>query len=68
MSTTPELTIRDARPDEFFALGRLLVDVYSRLEGFPTPAAQPGYLSSAAASGRGKNIAAPAAGRNRNPA
>jgi len=41
MSTTP--TIRDIRPDEFHALGQLMVDVYSRLEGFPTPQEQPRY-------------------------
>lgn len=39
----PALTIRDLRPDESDALGRLLVDAYSRLEGFPTPAEQPKY-------------------------
>jgi GNAT superfamily N-acetyltransferase len=38
-----ELTIRDARTDEFTAIGRLLVEVYSRLTGFPTPAEQPQY-------------------------
>jgi ribosomal protein S18 acetylase RimI-like enzyme len=52
MSTRPELTIRDARPDEFAALGRLLVEVYSRLEGFPTPAEQPGYYEMLANIGR----------------
>lgn len=52
MSTTSVLTIRDARRDEFFALGRLLVDVYSRLEGFPTPAEQPGYYEMLANIGR----------------
>lgn len=35
--------IRDLRPGEAPALGRLLVDVYSRLEGFPGPEEQPGY-------------------------
>lgn len=39
----PPLTIRDLRPDEFEALGRLMVEVYSHLEGFPTPAEQPRY-------------------------
>ena len=41
MST--DLTIRDARADEFTAIGRLLVEVYSSLAGFPTPAEQPPY-------------------------
>ncbi|WP_243303064.1 GNAT family N-acetyltransferase [Geothrix oryzisoli] len=35
--------IRDLHPDEFDALGRLMVEVYSGLEGFPTPVDQPGY-------------------------
>ncbi len=40
--TTP-LTIRDLRPEEFDALGQLMVEVYSHLDGFPTPEEQPGY-------------------------
>ena len=40
---TTDLTIRDARTDEFSAIGRLLVEVYSGLAGFPTPAEQPQY-------------------------
>lgn len=35
--------IRDVRADEARALGKLLVDVYSTLAGFPTPAEQPDY-------------------------
>jgi len=35
--------IRDIRPEEFAVLGRLLVDVYSTLEGFPSPTDQPRY-------------------------
>jgi GNAT superfamily N-acetyltransferase len=46
------LTIRDARPDELAALGSLLVDVYSRLEGFPTPVDQPAYYEMLANVGR----------------
>ena len=38
-----EVTIRDVRPDECRGLGRLLVAVYSSLEGFPTPVDQPHY-------------------------
>ena len=37
------VTVRDARPDEFGVLGKLLVGVYSSLDGFPTPAQQPHY-------------------------
>lgn len=37
------LTIRDLRRDEYDVLGRLLVQVYSGLEGFPTPEEQPRY-------------------------
>jgi ribosomal protein S18 acetylase RimI-like enzyme len=40
---TPTLSVRDAHPSEFDALGRLLVAVYSGLAGFPTPEEQPGY-------------------------
>jgi len=37
------LTIRDLQPGEYDALGRLMVQVYSGLEGFPTPIEQPHY-------------------------
>ncbi len=37
------IVVRDIRPEEFQALGQLLVGVYSGLEGFPTPAQQPRY-------------------------
>jgi ribosomal protein S18 acetylase RimI-like enzyme len=37
------MLIRDLRPSEFAALGQLMVDVYSKLDGFPTPAEQPRY-------------------------
>lgn len=40
-----ELTIRDLRPGESEALGRLLVEVYSALDGFPMPAEQPQYYA-----------------------
>ena len=36
-------TIRDIQPREHEALGRLMVRVYSSLEGFPTPEEQPRY-------------------------
>jgi ribosomal protein S18 acetylase RimI-like enzyme len=35
--------IREAKPDEFAQLGTLMVDVYARLEGFPTPDKIPDY-------------------------
>ena len=38
-----ELQIRDAANHEFKALGQLMVDVYSGLEGFVQPAEQPQY-------------------------
>lgn len=37
------LSIRDLRADESAALGRLMVEVYSRLEGFPRREEQPRY-------------------------
>jgi len=37
------LEIRDARPDEFGAIGRMMVAVYSALDGFPKPETQPDY-------------------------
>ncbi len=37
------MIIRDARQDEFGALGRLMVAVYSSLDGFPKPDEQPKY-------------------------
>ena len=37
--------IRNAHPDEFSALGQLMVKVYSQLEGFPKPSEQPAYYS-----------------------
>lgn len=37
------ITVRDILPGEFDALGTLMVEVYSGLEGFPTPAEQPRY-------------------------
>lgn len=38
-----DLILREARPDEHEALGRLLVAVYAGLKGFPTPEEQPRY-------------------------
>ncbi|QHL87774.1 GNAT family N-acetyltransferase [Nibribacter ruber] len=36
-------TIRPALPSEFTSLGQLMVQVYSQLDGFPTPSEQPAY-------------------------
>ncbi|MHA6249343.1 GNAT family N-acetyltransferase [Pontibacter sp. CAU 1760] len=41
--TQQELTIREARPDEFQQIGELMVNVYAQLEGFPKPDDQPNY-------------------------
>ena len=38
-----EYTIRNATPGEFDEIGRLMVLVYSQLEGFPKESEQPGY-------------------------
>ena len=48
----PPLTIRDLAASEAGALGRLLVDAYSGLEGFPTPTEQPAYYDMLANVGR----------------
>ena len=38
-------TIRNAHPEEFKAIGQLMVQVYSALEGFPSPEEQPDYYT-----------------------
>ncbi|MEE9207359.1 MAG: GNAT family N-acetyltransferase [Gemmatimonadota bacterium] len=43
MATT--LEIREIRRDEYEALGQLMINVYSTLEGFPSPDEQPGYYA-----------------------
>lgn len=40
---TSAIEIREVLPKEYEALGHLMVEVYSSLDGFPTPAEQPGY-------------------------
>lgn len=40
---TRSLYIREIRKDEFQTLGRLMVEVYSNLAGFPKPDEQPRY-------------------------
>lgn len=38
-----DIIIRNAQPSEFKNIGELLVRVYSKLQGFPSPQEQPGY-------------------------
>ena len=40
---TQEYTIRNAKPEEFEEIGKLMVQVYSQLEGFPNEQEQPNY-------------------------
>ena len=40
-----EYTIRNAKPDEFEEIGKLLVTVYSQLDGFPKHSEQPAYYN-----------------------
>jgi GNAT superfamily N-acetyltransferase len=49
------LTIRPARPEEYEALGRMLLSAYAALPGMPSPAEQPDYYAMLA------NVAARAA-------
>ncbi len=49
---TTNLHIREIRKDEFATLGQLMVDVYSRLDGFPTQDEQPGYYAMLSEIGR----------------
>jgi GNAT superfamily N-acetyltransferase len=41
--STPTYTIRNAQPAEFNDIGKLMVRVYSQLEGFPKEDEQPNY-------------------------
>lgn len=43
MNMEAGVTVRDIRAEEFAALGKLLVEVYSSLPGFPSPLEQPAY-------------------------
>lgn len=47
----PHYTIRNAEPREFAEIGKLMVEVYSQLDGFFKPAEQPGYYNMLAAVG-----------------
>jgi GNAT superfamily N-acetyltransferase len=49
--TRQPFTIRNAAPSEFEEIGRLMVSVYSQLEGFPKEAEQPDYFRALANAG-----------------
>ncbi|MCW3071249.1 MAG: family N-acetyltransferase [Bacteroidetes bacterium] len=38
-----QYTVRNAKPGEYKEIGKLMVEVYSQLEGFPKPSEQPAY-------------------------
>jgi GNAT superfamily N-acetyltransferase len=40
-----EYTVRNAMPSEFNAIGKLMVQAYAQLEGFPKPDEQPKYYT-----------------------
>jgi GNAT superfamily N-acetyltransferase len=42
------MLIRNALPTEFDALGKLMVDTYAQLDGFPKPSEQPKYYATLA--------------------
>ncbi len=44
-SSISALTIRPARPEEYEALGTMLVSAYAALPGMPSPAEQPDYYA-----------------------
>ena len=48
MSAVGTLAVREARPDEHAAAGRLLVAVYAALPGFSSPQEQPDYYATLA--------------------
>lgn len=43
MNSSGFYTVRNATPDEFEQIGKLLVLVYSQLDGFPKQSEQPDY-------------------------
>lgn len=42
---TPPFLVRPAAPAEYPVLGKLMVDVYAQLDGFPKPTDQPAYYA-----------------------
>ena len=51
-----EYTVRNAVPSEFGAIGKLMVQAYSQLEGFPKPDEQPKYYAMLANIGEFTNL------------
>ncbi|HET7650474.1 MAG TPA: GNAT family N-acetyltransferase, partial [Gammaproteobacteria bacterium] len=45
MTVTGNYQIRSAKPEEYAALGKMIVDVYAALPGMPTPQEQPDYYN-----------------------
>src|ERR1700752_3607644 len=43
-----EYTVRNAKPEEFKKIGKLMVQVYSQVEGFPKESEQPDYYKNLA--------------------
>lgn len=44
----PTYTVRNAKPSEFEEIGKLMVQVYSQLDGFPKESEQPNYYKTLA--------------------
>ncbi|HWA34969.1 MAG TPA: hypothetical protein VG737_12595, partial [Cyclobacteriaceae bacterium] len=38
-----EIQVRSAKPEEFESIGKMMVEVYSQLDGFPKPHEMPHY-------------------------
>jgi GNAT superfamily N-acetyltransferase len=49
--TPPPYTVRNATPSEFETIGKLMVKVYSQLDGFPKESEQPQYYQMLASVG-----------------
>jgi len=49
--TPPSYTVRNATPSEFETIGKLMVNVYSQLDGFPKESEQPQYYQMLASVG-----------------
>ena len=57
--STSEYAVRNANPSEFEELGKLMVQVYSQLEGFPKQSEQPDYYKTLSDKGLAKNPLGP---------
>ena len=51
MTTKSGLEIREILPSEYQPLGQLMIEVYSKLDGFPSQQQLPGYYKMLAAVG-----------------